>query len=709
MTGKPGPVPPDQLDDAQAKAELARLAKEIARHDRLYYQRSAPKISDADYDAIKRRNAAIEARFPELLRADSPSRRIGASPAAGFAEVRHAVPMGSLNNALSREEALDFIARVRRFLGLNEGESIELVAEPKVDGLSASLRYENGAFVLGATRGDGTVGEDVTANLRHVAGVPRRLATRKVPAVLEVRGEVFMPREAFAALNRQREAAGLPLYANPRNSASGSLRQIDPAATAARALEFLGYSWGEIDGDPGQPQWEFLQRLEAWGFPVNPLARLCDSIVEALACFEEIAAQRASLRYDIDGIVYKVNRIDWQNRLGAVSRTPRWAIAHKFPAERAFTVLRRIEVQVGRTGALTPVAHLEPVTVGGVVVARATLHNDDEIARKDIREGDTVMIQRAGDVIPQVLGIVAEKRARGSRPYRFPERCPCPLATPTLREPGEAVRRCTGGLACPFQQVERLRHFVSRNAFDIEGLGVTHIEAFYADKLIHTPADIFRLRRHKAELLEREGWGEQSAVNLLSAIEARRMVSLDRFIYALGFRQVGQATARLLARHYRSFETWRAAMRAAATERSKNPGEMKKPELIGPHYGELRGIEQIGFGVADDLVEFFDEPHNLAVLDELARELTIEPMQIAKAGAPLAGKTIVFTGALGAMGRNEAKARAEALGATVGSSVSKKTDLVVIGADAGSKAKKAAELGVTTIDEAEWLKIAGGA
>ncbi len=708
MKTKPPASPPERRDRAQAKAELARLAKEIARHDRLYYQRSTPAISDAEYDALKRANAALEDSFPDLVRADSPSRRTGAAPESGFAEVRHAVAMGSLNNALSRDEALDFVARVRRFLGLGEGQAIELVAEPKIDGLSASLRYENGVFALGATRGDGTVGEDVTANLRHVAGVPPRLAGRTAPAVVEVRGEVFMPRDAFAALNRQREAVGLPLYANPRNSASGSLRQIDPAATAERKLEFIAYSWGELAGDPGKTQWEFLERLKAWGFPVNPLAKLCRSIEEAFAHYDAVGARRAALNYDIDGVVYKVNRLDWQNRLGAVSRTPRWAVAHKFPAERAMTLLRRIEPQVGRTGALTPVAHLEPVTIGGVVVARATLHNEDEIARKDIRIGDTVIVQRAGDVIPQILGAVAAQRPKDARPYRFPETCPCPLATPALREPGEAVRRCSGGLACPFQQVERLRHFVSRNAFDIEGLGITHIEKFFADGLLRTPADIFRLRRHESDLLEREGWGQQSVDNLLRAIEARRTVALDRFIYALGIRQVGQATARLLARHYGTDAHWRKEMQLAHAERRKNPDEMKKPELVGPHYAELRGIEQIGFAVADDIGDFFGEPHNLAVIDDLARELTIEPIAAPKSGSALAGKTIVFTGTLNAMGRNEAKARAEALGATVGSSVSKKTDLVVIGADAGSKAKKAEELGIATLDEDQWLKLAGG-
>jgi DNA ligase (NAD+) len=697
----------EDLTREQAAAELERLAEEIAHHDKLYYQKSAPEISDADYDALRRRNEAIEKRFPALVRPDSPSRRVGARPESGFAEVRHAVPMLSLNNAFTRGDVEDFAARIRRFLSLKEDDAIELVAEPKIDGLSASLRYEEGGFVLGATRGDGAVGENVTANLRHVRDVPHALKGR-APRVLEVRGEVYMARSDFAALNRQREKDGLPLYANPRNSASGSLRQIDPAVTAERKLRFFAYAWGEISEPPGDSYWHFLERLRHWGFHVNPKAKFCKSPDAALAFYEEIAGERASLDYDIDGVVYKVNRLDWQQRLGMVSRAPRWAIAHKFPAEQAQTVLEKITIQVGRTGTLTPVANLAPVTVGGVVVSRATLHNEDYIAEKDIREGDTVIVQRAGDVIPQVLAVVEAKRPRGARPYRMPEVCPCPLKTPAVREPGEAARRCTGALACPFQRFERLRHFASRDAFDIEGLGHTHIEKFREEGLIDTPADIFRLHRHKAKLLEREGWGEQSVANLLAAIEARRKIALDKFIYALGIRQVGQATARLLAKHYRSLDKWLAEMRAAEKERRKNPGEMKKAELVGPHYAELRSIEQIGFGVADEIVEFFGESHNLKALADLAAEVTVEDFAAPAAGkSRISGKTIVFTGTLAAMGRNEAKARAEALGATVASSVSKKTDLVVVGAEAGSKAKKAEELGIETIDEDGWLEIAG--
>ncbi|MBL8661225.1 MAG: NAD-dependent DNA ligase LigA [Candidatus Odyssella sp.] len=697
----------EDLAREQAAAELARLAKEIAHHDRLYYQKSAPEISDAAYDALRRRNDAIEQRFPALVRADSPSKRVGAKPESGFAEVRHAVPMLSLNNAFTREDVEDFAARIRRFLSLKDEDAIELVAEPKIDGLSASLRYEDGALVLGATRGDGSVGENVTANLRHVRDVPHRLAGR-APGVLEVRGEVYMARSDFAALNRQREKDELPLYANPRNSASGSLRQIDPGITAERKLRFFAYAWGEMSEPPGDSYWHFLDRLRHWGFRVNPKARLCKSPEAALDFYAGIAGERASLDYDIDGVVYKVNRLDWQQRLGMVSRAPRWAIAHKFPAEQAQTVLDRITIQVGRTGTLTPVANLAPVTVGGVVVSRATLHNEDYIAEKDIREGDTVVVQRAGDVIPQVVEVVKAKRPKSAKPYRPHEMCPCPLKTPTAREPGEAARRCTGALACPFQQFERLRHFASRDAFDIEGLGHTHIEKFREEGLVATPADVFRLHRHKAKLLEREGWGEQSVANLLAAIEARRRIPLDKFIYALGIRQVGQATARLLAKHYRSADAWLEAMKNAQEERKENPDEMKKAEIVGPSYAELRSIEQIGFGVADEIVEFFGEQHNLDALETLLGEVTVEDFVApAAAKSPISGKTIVFTGTLTAMGRNEAKARAEALGATVASSVSKKTDLVVVGADAGSKAKKAEELGIETIDEDAWLKLAG--
>ncbi len=696
----------DELTAEQAAAELARLAAEIAHHDELYYRKDAPEISDADYDALRRRNEAIEARFPDLVRDDSPSRRVGAKPAEGFAEVRHAVPMLSLGNAFEKQDVHDFEARIRRFLGLGADETVELVAEPKIDGLSATVHFHAGRFVLGATRGDGTVGEDVTRNLATVVDLPQRISG--APEKLEVRGEVYMRHSDFAALNQQREADGLPLYANPRNSASGSLRQLDPSITASRRLHFFAYSWGEISEPPGDTYWHFLERLKGWGFPVNPLARLCRSVDEALALYDEIMANRAQLDYDIDGVVYKVNRLDWQERLGFVSRAPRWAIAHKFPAEQAQTVLEDIVIQVGRTGALTPVAHLTPITVGGVVVSRATLHNEDEIARKDIRVGDTVVIQRAGDVIPQVVAVVPEKRPKDSKPYAFPKVCPCELKTPTHREPGEAVTRCTGELACPFQQLNRLKHFVSRQAFDIEGLGSKHVEAFRDAGLVETPGDIFRLKDKADTLLDWEGWGEQSVANLLAAIEDRRAIGFDRFIYALGIRQVGEATARLLARRYDTLEAWRDAMEQAAEERNANPDEMKKPELVGEAFAALCAIDGVGFAMADDLVAFFTEPHNIKKLDDLAGELTIRPLEKAASDSPVAGKTVVFTGSLEAMTRQEAKARAESLGAKVSGSVSAKTDIVVAGPGAGSKLKKAADLGVEVMTEEEWLALIGG-
>jgi len=690
----------ETLSPDQAAEELARLAKEIARHDRLYYQKDAPEISDADYDALRRRNEAIEARFPELVRPDSPSRRVGAAPAPGFAKVRHAVPMLSLANAFDAEDIREFHARVRRFLSLGD-EPVALVAEPKIDGLSISLRYENGRFAQGATRGDGTEGEDVTRNLRTLEDVPETIAG-DAPEVIEVRGEVYMSRPAFLKLNQDQEAAGGKIFANPRNAAAGSLRQLDSRVTAGRPLALFAYAMGEVTDNIAATHWEFLERLRQWGFPTNPLARLCDSVEDALAFYEEILGQRAELPYDIDGIVFKVNRFDWQERLGFVSRAPRWAIAHKFPAEQVQTRLERIAIQVGRTGALTPVAELTPVTVGGVVVGRATLHNEDEIARKDIREGDLVVVQRAGDVIPQVVEVVKEAGRRRKPPYRFPEVCPV-CGSSAVREPGAAVRRCTGGLICPAQAVERLRHFVSRDAFDIEGLGDKHIRAFFEDGLLQSPVDLFRLREKdqaaETKLEDREGWGETSARKLFDAIDARRRIPLDRLIYALGIRQVGQATAKLLARNYGTFEAWRTAMAAAAKE---NGGE------TGEAYAELINIDQIGPSVAADLVAFMAEPRNREVLDELEKLLEIEPAAApARADSPVAGKTVVFTGALETMSRGEAKARAEALGAKVAGSVSKKTDFVVVGADAGSKARKAEELGVETLSEEDWLALIG--
>jgi DNA ligase (NAD+) len=691
---EPSEIPVDELTAAQARRELARLAMEIAHHDALYHQQDAPEISDADYDALRQRNDAIEARFPNLIRKDSPSRRVGAPAVSGFAKVKHARPMLSLSNVFSDEEARDFIARVRRFLGLGEDDPIEIVAEPKIDGLSASLRYENRTFQHGATRGDGTVGEDITANLRTIEALPDTLP-KSAPNILDIRGEVFMSRDDFFALNKRQEDRGEKIFANPRNAAAGSVRQLDPSITARRPLSFFAYSYGEVSDLPAKSHWEFLERLRDWGFPTNPLSRLCQNADDVLDAYATFLSERAKIPYDIDGVVYKVNRLDWQDRLGTVSRAPRWATAHKFPAQQAETILKNIIIQVGRTGALTPVAELEPLTVGGVVVSRATLHNEDEIARKDIREGDTVVVQRAGDVIPQVVSVVMEKRPRGSKPYAFPAECPCDLRTPTMREPDEAVRRCTGGFACPYQRVERLRHFASRDAFDIEGLGAKHIEAFWKDGIIQRPGDIFRLNGRRDEIAEREGWGEQSVGNLIAAIEDRREISLDRFIYALGIRQVGQATARLLARNYGTFAAFRAAMRDAA-------------DREGQAYQDLNNIDGIGPAMAEDLIAFFSERHNMDEVDDLGAQLTVADFEApTAAGSPIAGKTVVFTGSLERMTRNEAKARAESLGAKVAGSVSKKTDYVVVGADAGSKARKAEELGVKILTEDEWLAMIG--
>ena len=705
------PVPVDRLSRQQAKAELERLAGEIARHDGLYHRKDAPEIADAEYDLLRRRNEAIEARFPGLVRPDSPSKRVGAGPAEGFAEVRHGTPMLSLANAFGPEDVQEFFARIGRFLKLRGDEPIDVVAEPKIDGLSAAVRYEGGKFVLGATRGDGVTGEDVTANLATLVDLPKTLAGPDVPEILEVRGEVYMRHDDFASLNKVRAANGEAPYANPRNSAAGSLRQLDAGITATRKLRFFAYSWGEISEPPGDSHWRFLQRLKAWGFAVNPLARKCTGVDEALAAYDEIAKRRASLGYDLDGVVYKIDRLDWRDRLGMVSRAPRWAIAHKFPAEQAETILKAISIQVGRTGALTPVAALEPVSVGGVVVKRATLHNEDEIARKDVRIGDTVIVQRAGDVIPQVVSVVLDKRPREVEPFVFPAVCPCDLKTPVVRGDGEVVARCSGELACPYQQVARLRHFVSRNAFDIEGLGVKQVSAFFERGLVRTPADIFTLEAKDGKdgkpLAEWEGWGAKSAANLFAAIGERRRIGLERFIYALGIRRTGLATARLLAQQYGSLGTWHDAMLAAAIERRKAPDEMKKPESVGEAYAELCNIDGIGLGVADDLAGFFAEPHNLRIIKDLEARLEVADFVAPAAGSsPLAGKTIVFTGALEAMSRAEAKARAESLGAKVAGSVSKKTDYVVVGADAGSKAKKAAELGLATLTEAEWLELA---
>ena len=699
---------PGSMTEAEAARELARLAAEIAEHDRRYHQEDAPTIADAEYDALRRANGALEAAFPQLARPDSPSRLIGAAPAAGFGKVAHRRPMLSLDNAFGPEDVRNFLGRVRRFLGLDEGETVAVVAEPKIDGLSISLRYEDGAFKQGATRGDGTVGEDVTVNLRTVDDVPDRLPAG-APGVVEVRGEIYMRRDDFAALNDQRERAEQTTFANPRNAAAGSLRQLDWRITAGRKLGFFAYAAGELSEPVSESHWGWLETLKSWGFPVNPRARLCRSVDELFDVHADIGENRADLPYDVDGVVYKIDDYGLQERLGTVSRAPRWAVAHKFPAEQAQTVLEDIAIQVGRTGALTPVAHLRPITVGGVVVSRATLHNEDEIRRKDVRVGDTVVVQRAGDVIPQVLRAVEDERPAGAAPFVFPQECPCELKTPVKKPEGEAVARCSGELACPHQQVERIRHFVSRDAFDIEGLGERQVRAFFDAGLARTPADLFYLEsrdgKDGAPLREWDGWGKKSAANLFAAIEARRAIPLDRFIYALGIRQIGQATARLLARHYGGQASWREAMTAAARERKDHPEE-KKPEAVGEAYADLCSIDQIGVAVADELTAFFQERLTVDIVAELEkRGVTVEAAAAADTASPIAGKTIVFTGALSAMTRSEAKARAEAMGAKVSGSVSKKTDYVIAGEDAGSKARRAAELGVAVLSEEEWQSL----
>ena len=684
-------TPVEALTEAEAAQELARLAAEIAYHDRAYHQKDAPEVSDAAYDALRRRNAAIEARFPHLIRPDSPSSRVGGAPETGFAKLRHRVPMLSLDNAFDAAEFGEFCDRARRFLGLSG--KLAFVGEPKIDGLSINLTYEHGHFVCGATRGDGAEGEDVTANLRTMTALPATLKGR-APALIEIRGEVFMTKADFLALNEAQAEAGGKIFANPRNAAAGSLRQLDARITAGRRLSLLAYAQGEASEQVADTHWDYLNRLRDWGFAVNPLSRRLGSEDEADAFQTQISTERASLPYDIDGVVYKLDDLGLQRRLGFVGRAPRWAVAWKFPAEQATTVLKEIRIQVGRTGALTPVAELEPVNVGGVLVSRATLHNEDEIARKDIRIGDTVVLQRAGDVIPQILSVVLDRRPAASVPFVFPDTCPA-CGSHAVRPPGEAVRRCTGGLICPAQRVERLIHFVSRNAFDIDGLGEKTIQEFYAEGWLHGPADLFRLPAREAEIAQREGWGKVSARNLARAIEARRRIPLERLIFALGIRRIGESNAKLLARHYGSFANWRGQMLAATVIGSEERSALGSIVGIGP-------------AIAEELAEFFDEPRNVATLDGLVAELTVEDaQQAASVESEVAGKTIVFTGTLETMTRPEAKARAEALGAKVTGSVSKSTDLVVVGADAGSKARKAAELGVRTVTEQEWRALAG--
>ncbi|WP_395712494.1 NAD-dependent DNA ligase LigA [Reyranella sp.] len=704
------------LTERQARAEHKRLAAEIEHHDKLYHVQDAPEISDADYDRLRQRLNAIEARFPQLVDSFSPSQRVAPPPSAAFTEVRHLRPMLSLQNVFTDDELQAFLDRVRRGLeqetDLAPDAEIAFACEPKIDGLSISLRYEDGEFVVGATRGDGTTGEDVTANLRTVRDIPHRLHG-KAPRAFDVRGEIYMERKAFQQMNERQEAAGEKTFANPRNAAAGSLRQLDAGITASRPLRFFAYAWGEAEPRSWKTHSEYLALLRAWGFKVNPLSRLCYTADEVRDFYRTIAVERPSLPYDIDGVVYKVDRIDWQERLGFVSRAPRWAIAHKFPAEQARTRLNGILIQVGRTGALTPVADLEPVNVGGVMVARATLHNADEIERLDVRAGDMVIVQRAGDVIPQVLGFVPEERPKRTHKFHFPTHCPCPLRTEVRSEEGGVVRRCTGGLECPFQQVERLRHFVSRNCFDIEGLGGTHIENFWRDGLLKIPGDIFRLPERMADIRKREGWGDLSVRNLVAAIEARRTITLDRFINAIGIPLIGEATAKILAQEYGAAESWLSEMLQAAAERTKAPDAVKKEKAVaevGPSYGRLCNVEQIGVTTADAMCAFFSEGHTVEIIRDLLRQLTVQPVErrSVAADAKLRDKIVVFTGELSSMTRDAAKARAEELGAKVTDSVSKKTSLVVVGGNAGSKARKAAELGIQTMTEAEWLAFSAG-
>lgn len=686
------------MTEEEAKAELERIAKEMAKSDIAYYQNDEPYLSDAEYDALKRRNAELEAMFPQLVRADSPSKKIGAPLQSGFGKVPHRFPMLSLGDVFSIEEVEDFIAGVKRFL--NTESDIAFMCEPKIDGLSFTARYENGIFVQGATRGDGTTGEDITANLRTLAQLPPKIEG-KVPAVLEVRGEVYMSKSDFFELNRKNEAEGKKIFANPRNAAAGSLRQLDPNVTRERNLSLFAYTWGEVSERLWDSQEDFFKHLRQWGFPTNPNNRLCRSVREIEDFFKNLMQIRASLAYDIDGVVYKVNDIPLQERLGFLTRTPRWAIAHKFPAEQAVTTIKDIRIQVGRTGALTPVADLEPINVGGVMVAHATLHNEDEIKRKDIRIGDSVVIQRAGDVIPQVVSVVLEKRPENSREYDFPQTCP-QCGAHAIREEDEAVRRCTGGLTCPAQAIERLKHFVSRDAMDIDGLGAKIIEDFYHEGIIRNPVDIFTLEQRNGgagddlfssrdglHLENRDGWGKKSVENLFTAINRRRKVPLARFIYALGIRQVGSATARLIAQNFVSWAAFAADMKNGNTEK-------------------LLSIDGIGEAMAQDMVEFFKEEHNLKTIDLLLREVTTEDFaDLIRSDSPLSGKTVVFTGTLAKLTRAEAKAKALSAGAKVAGSVSKNTDYVVLGADAGSKAAKAAELGIKILSEEQFVALLG--
>jgi|SoiMethySBSTD1v2_1073268.scaffolds.fasta_scaffold01376_22 DNA ligase (NAD+) len=710
---KPDKTPVDFLTAKQAKAEHARLTAEIAQHDKRYYQDDRPSIADAEYDALRARYNAIEERFPNLRTLESLSLKVGAAPSGKFKKVRHALPMLSLDNAFSDEDVVDFVARIRRFLKLDESEKIAFSAEPKIDGLSMSLRYEGGELTTAATRGDGAEGEDVTANIRTLKDVPQKLKGRNVPKVCEVRGEIYMTKGAFLELNERQKASGGQIFANPRNSAAGSLRQKDPAITASRPLGFFAYAWGEMSDMRADTQTGMIKWFEACGFKTNPLTRLCRSTDELIAFHRKIEEGRAKLDYDIDGVVYKIDRIDWQERLGFVSRTPRWAVAHKFPAERATTVMRDVLITVGRTGVLTPTAQLEPVGVGGVMVSMATLHNEDYIKGvdgrgetlregRDIRIGDTVIVQRAGDVIPQIVDVVIDKRPKDAKPYKFPRKCPCYLHTEVVREEtatGEegARARCTGEFACPFQKIEHLKLFCSRRAFDIEGLGEKQIELFFEKEWIREPADIFTLaqRNKKIRLEDEEGFGETSVRNLFNAIDARRTIALDRFIYALGIRHVGETTALALARGYGSWQ----AFHDASLKIAKGDAEAA---------AEMDALDQIGDTVIDAVKAYFAESHNRGIVERLKKQVEVLEAEKPKTDSAIAGKTVVFTGSLEKMTREEAKAQAERLGAKAAGSVSKKTDYVVAGPGAGSKLAEAKKHGVKVLTEDEWLKLISG-
>jgi DNA ligase (NAD+) len=773
-------VPIPDLTESEAADELQRLADEIAAHDLRYYQDDAPTVSDAEYDALKRRNAEIEARFPGLVVDNSPSLRVGAPRAEQFSAVEHGVPMLSLDNAFADEEAVDFDARIRRFLRLGPGETVAYTAEPKIDGLSCSIRYENGLLVQAATRGDGRTGEDVTANVCTIREIPRRLDGEGWPDMIEIRGEIYLGHEEFAALNAAAAEAGQKTYANPRNAAAGSLRQIDAKITAARPLRFFAYAWGAHSAPFAQTQWEALGKLKDWGFCTTPQSERVENAEGLLAAYTRMEAARPKLVFDIDGVVYKVDRLDWQQRLGFLTRTPRWAVARKFPAEQARTTLEAIDIQVGRTGAITPVARLQPVTVGGVVVVNATLHNADEIARKDVRIGDTVILQRAGDVIPQIVSVVLEERPADSQPFAFPTHCPCGLHTPLAQETTAAgaetvVRRCTGEFACPFQKLAHLRHFVSRRAFDIEGLGEKQLMLFTERKWLDSPADIFRLHEKRDEILAIDRFGETSVSNLLESIDARRNIALDRFIYGLGIRHVGETTSTSLARHFETVEHFVATAKSAAGQMAGQAyAELSDLDGLGPSaveavlafarsgadplvpdghsldarlklaipklnararaalearygdwlafkaaaleaaaatpgeaFGEIAGVDQVGVVAARMIAAFFAEAHNRSLVDALLGQLRVIPGERPKSDTAVAGKTVVFTGALEKMTRDEAKAQAEALGAKVSGSVSKKTDIVVAGPGAGSKLKTAADLGVQVMTEDEWLALIG--